>query len=456
MGKDILLRALRGDATERPAWVPFVGVHGAALIGRNATDYLRDPVALADGLSKAVDRYRPDGLPVVFDLQVEAEILGCELHWAETGPPSVLTHPLENGGTLADLPRFDTTAGRYPLIKDAITRFRADKGTDIALYGLITGPFTLALHLKGNDIFLDMYDDEDGIQDLLKRCSEIAAQAALFYLENGVEVIAVVDPMTSQISPEHFEQFVTPYLNPVFDLVRERGALSSLFVCGDATRNLEVMCQTHCDNLSIDENISLPRLRELATAAGKSFGGNLKLTTVLLLGNEDDARRDALRCLAEGGEKGFILAPGCDLPFAVPPANLEAVADMVFDDFKREIASHQSAATTTDSFEDIPIPDYGSEDDVIIDVVTLDSGTCPPCQYMVTAAQKAAAKSHDVRVVEHKITNRDGLGYMTRLGVAAIPTICIDGKPTFASIIPTLPDLVAAVEKRRAEKTPDR
>ena len=216
------------------------------------------------------------------------------------------------------------------------------------------------------------------------------------------------------------------------------------------------MCQTHCDNLSIDENISLPRLRELATAAGKSFGGNLKLTTVLLLGNEDDARRDALRCLAEGGEKGFILAPGCDLPFAVPPANLEAVADMVFDDFKREIASHQSAATTTDSFEDIPIPDYGSEDDVIIDVVTLDSGTCPPCQYMVTAAQKAAAKSHDVRVVEHKITNRDGLGYMTRLGVAAIPTICIDGKPTFASIIPTLPDLVAAVEKRRAEKTPDR
>ena len=452
MGKEILLRALRGEATERPAWVPFVGVHGGALIHQNATEVLRDPAAIAAGLAAAVDRYRPDGLPVVFDLQVEAEILGCELHWAEMGPPSVVTHPLENGGTLADLPAFDTTKGRYPLIREAITRFRADKGEDIGLYGLITGPFTLALHLKGNDIFLDMYDDEDGIHDLLKRCSDIAIQAADFYLDQGVDVIAVVDPMTSQISPEHFQQFVAPYLNPVFDRVRERGALSSLFVCGDATRNLEVMCRTSCDNLSIDENISLPKLRQLASAAGKSFGGNLKLTTVLLLGNEDDARRDALRCLADGGDKGFILAPGCDLPYAVPPANLEAVADMVYDDFKREIASHQSVADHTDSFDDITPPDYQAESDVIIDVVTLDSATCPPCQYMVTAAEKAASKSGGVRVVEHKITNRDGLGYMTKLGVAAIPTICIDGKPTFASIIPTLPELVAAVEKQRAVK----
>lgn len=453
MSKELLLRALRGEVTERPAWVPFVGVHGASLLGKTASEYLRDPALIAAGMSAAVDQYKPDGLPVIFDLQVEAEILGCDLHWAETGPPSVTTHPLEGGGTLADLPEFDTSRGRFPIIADAITRFKADKGDDIALYGLITGPFTLALHLKGNDIFLDMYDDEEGIKELLKLCSEISRKTAAFYLDSGCDVIAVVDPMTSQISPEHFQQFVAPYLNPVFDLVRERGALSSLFVCGDATRNLEVMCQSDCDNVSIDENISLPDLRKLATAAGKSFGGNLKLTTVLLLGTEDDARQDTLRCLAEGGDKGYVLAPGCDLPYAVPPANIVAVTEMIFDDYKRDIAAHQEAAVSTDTFDDIAIPDYNSEAEVIIDVVTLDSATCPPCQYMVSAADKAAEASGGVRVVEHKITDRDGLGYMTKLGVAAIPSICIDGQPTFASIIPTLPELVEAVEKRRGEKT---
>jgi len=38
--------------------------------------------------------YDPDGQPVVFDLQIEAEILGCELMWAKFAPPSVASHPL--------------------------------------------------------------------------------------------------------------------------------------------------------------------------------------------------------------------------------------------------------------------------------------------------------------------------------------------------------------------------
>ncbi|MFQ3621398.1 MAG: hypothetical protein SNJ78_10710 [Spirochaetales bacterium] len=38
--------------------------------------------------------YQVDGQPVMFDLQIEAEVLGCELGWAEDAPPSVASHPL--------------------------------------------------------------------------------------------------------------------------------------------------------------------------------------------------------------------------------------------------------------------------------------------------------------------------------------------------------------------------
>lgn len=38
--KSLLLKALRGEATERAPWVPFVGVHGGALIGVDAEAYL--------------------------------------------------------------------------------------------------------------------------------------------------------------------------------------------------------------------------------------------------------------------------------------------------------------------------------------------------------------------------------------------------------------------------------
>ena len=40
-GKEILLSAIRGEETSRPAWLPFVGCHGGKLIGKSATEYLR-------------------------------------------------------------------------------------------------------------------------------------------------------------------------------------------------------------------------------------------------------------------------------------------------------------------------------------------------------------------------------------------------------------------------------
>jgi uroporphyrinogen decarboxylase len=64
---------------------------------------------------------------------------------------------------------------------------------------------------------------------------------------------------------------------------------------------------------------------------------------------------------------------------------------------------------------------------------------------MVKAAQEAAkAYGKTIEVREHKITGRDGLGYMTKLGCTAIPSICVDGKEAYASIIPERKELVAA------------
>lgn len=452
--KNLLFRALRGQPTERTPWVPFVGVHGGSLVGADATAYLQSADSIVAGLTEAAKRYDPDGLPVVFDLQVEAEILGCQLAWAKETPPSVASHPLDDDYAIDQLPDFRTDKGRLPLVLEATRRCREAFGQSTALYGLLTGPLTLALHLRGDDLLLDMFDEEDEVPELLDFCADIACRMIDAYVDAGMEVIAVVDPMVSQISPEHFRQFVTPRLNKVFDYARRRGALSSLFVCGNATRNIEAMCETSCDNISVDENVDLAALATAARAAGKSFGGNLQLTVVLLHGSPEDAQRDAVACMDKAGEgPGFILAPGCDLPYAVPPANLEAVAKLVHDDYQQEIIRNLPPKTDDDPFDDVVIPDYAAEKQVIVDVVTLDSAGCAPCTYMHTAAQEAArAFDGPIEVREHKILNRDGLGYMKKLGVSAIPSICVDGQPRFASIIPDRPDLLQAYAEAATAK----
>lgn len=79
-------------------------------------------------------------------------------------------------------------------------------------------------------------------------------------------------------------------------------------MCGQAQQNIEVMCKCRPDNISIDENIPLDFVKEKALKHGISFGGNLKLTTVLLLGTAEDTQQNALECIELGGKNGFILA----------------------------------------------------------------------------------------------------------------------------------------------------
>ena len=451
-GKEVLLRALSGQTTTRPAWLPYVSVHGASLIDVTAKEYLQSADLIVQGLTKANELYQPDGLPIVFDLQMEAEVLGCELKWADKTPPSVVSHPMSlmegPGKALSDLPDFSVEKGRFPIALEALDRIKKQLGEQVALYGLLTGPFTLTLHLMGNDVFMNMYDTPDHVLAVMDYCSEIACDVATAYVEHGADVVAVVDPMTSQISPEHFTQFVTPAVNKLFDHIRSLGSKGSMFVCGDATRNLEVMAETHCDNIAIDEQIPLDKIRDLALPRNKSFGGNLKLTTVLMMGNEMDARQNAINCIDAAGDRGFILAPGCDLPFDVKPENIQAVAQMVHDTYQRDIARTTGSVSETDSFDDIILPDYTNESAVIVDVVTLDSEGCAPCQYMFKATMDARNRLNDdcqVIVREHKITTREGVGMLVKLAVPNLPSICIDGQCKFASIIPDTAVLVEAI-----------
>ncbi len=452
-GKELIIAALKNEETPRPAWLPFVGVHGAYLQNVTAEQYLKSPELIVQGLRKAYELYNPDALPVVFDLQIEAEILGCSLLWSAEVPPAVISHPLVNK-RIEELPALTERSGRIPLIIKAMDELVEQMGENIAFYGLICGPFTLALHLLGNDLFFKMFEDPEYIKKVVDYCAETASKMADIYIRHGATAVAVVDPMTSQISPDHFNEFVTDPVNKVFNFIRNQGAFSSIFVCGDVTRNLEAMCRLHADNVSVDEQIPMDMLCELAQNNHKSFGGNIKLTSVLLLGDEDSTKIEILDILDKSGRRGFILSPGCDLPYGVPQKNLQAVSLMVHDEYQRNIARISLKGKKTGFNFDITLPDYSSKDEVTIDVITLDSASCAPCQYMMEAVKRAAEVYQGKLVInEHKIKGRDGLAMMMKLGVKNLPTIVIDGEISFASIIPDKNTLVKAIEKKAAQKS---
>ncbi|WP_430813800.1 uroporphyrinogen decarboxylase family protein [Carboxylicivirga sp. RSCT41] len=438
-GLELIKKAMRLEEVERIPWVPFVGAHAGELLGLSATDYLQSTDKIVEGVNKAIELYNPDGIPVAFDLQIEAEALGCKLAWADDNPPAVVSHPLTEGVNIADMQVPCPCKGRIPVVMEATRQLR-EQHPDLALYGLITGPFTLALHLLGTDIFMQMMMEPEKVNQIMRFTTNVAKMMAGNYIESGTDVVAIVDPMTSQIDPMSFETFVTPYVTEINEFIREMDALSSFFVCGNAQQNIEVMCETKPDNISIDENIPLDFVRDMALKHQVSFGGNIKLTVVLLMGDEEASRRDALECMDIGGKKGFILAPGCDLAMASPQQNLVAVADLVHD----EILQGELRASEAQEMdvETLDLTSHWSEDKVMIDVITLDSSSCAPCQYMMDAVERAAQEYGDKVVIkEHRIKEKEGVQMMLSLGVQNLPTIVMDGNIDFISQIPPIQDI---------------
>ncbi|PKQ63919.1 hypothetical protein BZG02_07870 [Labilibaculum filiforme] len=449
-GLELIKKAMRLEEVERIPWVPFVGAHAGELLNMTATEYLKSADNIVAGVNKAIELYNPDGIPVAFDLQIEAEALGCKLAWADDNPPAVISHPLKEGVKLEDMKVPCPCSARIPMVMEATQRLR-EQHPDMALYGLITGPFTLALHLLGTDIFMDMMMDPEGTHKIMRFATDVALMMSSNYIEAGADVIAIVDPMTSQIDPMSFETFVKPYVTEINEFIREADALSSFFVCGNAQQNIEEMCQTKPDNISIDENIPLDFVRDIALKHNISFGGNMKLTLVLLMGDEEASRRDALECMDIGGKKGFILAPGCDLAMATPVKNLQAVGELVHDEILQ--GELRASEATVGEIEKLDLVSHWRDDKVVIDVVTLDSLSCAPCQYMYNAVVRASEKFGDkVIYKEHSIKEKEGVQMMATLGVRAIPTIVIDGNVEFASQIPPLSEIEAKIESYLADK----
>lgn len=455
--KDLLIRALHHEKVERAPWVPFAGVHAGFLKGYTATEMLTDVDKAFESLMEVNRLYKPDGQPVIFDLQIEAECLGCGLAWADDCPPSVSDHPLDGSDeepaqVPCDCKIPKKTDGRIPYVLEVMRRMKEAVGDTTALYGLICGPFTLASHLRGNNLFTDMYDFEDEVADLFTFCKKVCIRMADYYLEAGMDVIAMVDPLISQISTTHFEQFMTEPYTEIFDHIRNAGGLSSFFVCGDATRNIEAMCQTNPDSISVDENVNLLAAKAITDRYNIALGGNIPLTSVMLLGNQQDNMKFTVDLLDSLEDKtNFILAPGCDMPYAVPVENCIGVAQAALEtDAVREmVKNYQAAEVDTSS---VVLPDYEHLEKPLVEAFTLDSAQCAACGYMMGAVNEAKATFGDaIDVVEYKYIYKENVARCVKMGVPNLPSLYINGQLKYKSIIPTKAELEAAIKEAVAQ-----
>ncbi len=444
-GKERIFAVLSGKKTDKIPWVPFAGVHAGKLIGADAREVSTDLDKLTASLKEVNRIYKPDGQPVMFDLQIEAEILGCDLVWSDSGPPTVSSHPLSETNEIPSLMP-SPEDGRLPLELQAMRVMKEAVGEHTALYGLLCGPFTLASHLRGTNIFMDMMLDPDYVHQLLEYTLQVSKRMAELFIDAGMDVIAAVDPLISQISPDHFTEFMHKPFSELFAFIREKGVWSSFFVCGNATMNIEPMCRTRPDNISIDENVDLAGAKAVTDPYNIVISGNIPLTSVMLFGNQQDNMKATVELIDSVSKNLLIISPGCDMPYDIPIENTLAIEQAVHetDTVRKMVENYQSSGIEFTG----TLPDYDSLERPLVEVFTLDSATCAACTYMLAAAEDVKEHAEfDIDVVEYKYTTPENIARCREMGVKQLPSIYINGQLAYSSLIPSRQELTEKIKE---------
>ena len=83
-----------------------------------------------------------------------------------------------------------------------------------------------------------------------------------------------------------------------------------------------------------------------------------------------------------------------------------------------------------------------------MEVYTLDPLACAACTYMLAAATKVKEQLGDaIDMVEYRYNVKENIARVRKVGVPSLPSIYINGKLKFSSIIPKGEELLVELEK---------
>jgi len=330
-GREEVLDLLQHKATSRIPCFSGMGnvtTSGLAEYGYRFAEIHVDAEKMANAALATYRQFGFECVVVPFDMGIEAGALGCVVNYYDDGSSRII-YPTIKGKvseTIADLklqvPADLATAGRIPLVLEAIAKLKAKVGAEVAIGSWVLGPFTLAGQLTDlNDLLKSSYKKPAMVNDLLSTLARVLVDIAGLYRSAGADFITVreMGATSDVISPRMFESLILPHLQTVF-----RGIPSPtvLHICGDTNPIVTLMAQSGADALSVDQK------NDLAASRGKLpdalLFGNIDPYNLLVQGTPEAIQAGIRAILANAPDAVW---PGCDIWPEVPPANFKALMD---------------------------------------------------------------------------------------------------------------------------------
>ena len=313
------------EVEEVPA-IPSVSGWVAKFSGLPLQTLLFDAGAMAKAQVRAQEAIGHDALFAYCDALYIPEAFGCPLVFRSSGPD---VEALEINGEedIRSLPVPDCSRdGRLPLLLELAEALVRLPGRKVPVLGLVEGPFTNCSRILGAEkLMRALIKNRSLVERMLEKVGALLSAFGRRLKEIPVDGLIIADPVSSStmISPGRYREFVLPTLQ---SFIRNLGLPVILHVCGNTRPILDLMAETGASILSLDQCMDLAEAKERVSGRC-GIGGNVDPVHVLLFGTPEGVKRETLRCLQQGGKKGYLLMAGCAVPPDTPIENLKAMVE---------------------------------------------------------------------------------------------------------------------------------
>jgi uroporphyrinogen decarboxylase len=249
-----------------------------------------------------------------------------------TGIPYVVGHPIQNESDLDSyVPPDPETYYRFETLKEAVRRFKGEK----AIIFLGHDAFEFSHYLRGMENLLTDYVLNPDfakrlarvVMDYKKRVLELAADEGADILLTGDDYAHRHAPI---MSPQHFREFVLPYLQEAVDVAREKGVPFMKHTDGNLWAILDDIVGTGIAALDPLEPIADMDIAKVKERYGDriAVAGNVDCGELLSRGTPEDVVEAVKETIAKGSPGGgHILASSNSIHPAVKPENYRAMVE---------------------------------------------------------------------------------------------------------------------------------
>ena len=308
-------------------------MQAAAFAGQSMRDYCLDGAKMAEAHIATWQHFRHDMIDLENGVTALAQAVGCTVEIYDDKTPPWVTKPalvsLEQIDRLKPIDPYQD--GTLPEMLKATRLLAQELGGHVFLLAEADqGRFSLAAQIVGIEEFLMALvipEKKELVQRLLAYTTQQVITYGRALIEAGAHVTMMGESLAGPdvCSPKTYREFGAPYEAQVVEALRAEGKPIGLHICGNATRIIEPMIATGAAFLQVDYKIDRAVCKQAARGR-TTLIGTIDPSNVLARGTAADvteAARSDIEHLAHDG--GFLLSPGCSLPYTTPPANVEAL-----------------------------------------------------------------------------------------------------------------------------------